>query len=189
MKKDHPIVMATSTSQITELLHQEGIKHRLSDDGRYVSVSYGTESYRDARGESSLRIIILPEEDGAFIKFFVPAAYKCPPDGNSHNRLSLFHVLLHISWMTKMLQFEYDPDDGEIRVMVEFPIEDSTLTRLQVRRCIRTIVTAIETYHEQIMDAIEHGLTTESEAETKRLFEAFVRQRRAERRQGFGGQN
>lgn len=177
--------MATSPSQIAQLLEQEGIKHTLSEDGRHISMTFETRNYRDSSGRNALRIIILTEDNGNFIKFFVPAAYKCDPGLNSYNRLSLFQVLLHISWMTKMLQFEYDPDDGEIRMMIEFPIEDSVLTRRQLARCISCIFVATETYHENIVDALEHGITLESESQTKKLFEEFMRQRRAERRQGF----
>jgi hypothetical protein len=177
--------MATTPSQIAKLLEEEGIKHTLSEDSRHIAVVFETRNYRDTKGRNDLRLIILPEEEGNFIKFFVPTAYKCDPGLTSFNRLSLFQVLLHISWMTKMLQFEYDPDDGEIRMMIEFPVEDSTLTRRQLTRCISCIVGAAETYHENIIDALDHGITLESESQTKRLFEEFMRQRRAERRQGL----
>lgn len=180
----HP-PMATSTQQIIELLEQEKLKHGVSDQGDFVMVDFKTRSYRNSRGENSLRIIISPEENGEFVKFFVPRAYLCPKGMTSYNRLSLFQVLLHISWMTKMLQFEFDPDDGEIRMMIEFPLEDAALTRRQVARCVSTLFNAAEKFHENIVDALEHGITIESESETQKLFEEFMRARREQRRQGL----
>ena len=177
--------MATSIAKITELLGEEKLKHNVNEEGDFIIVDFVTRNYRNVRGENSLRIIVSPEENGAFIKFFVPRAYACPKGMTSYNRLSLFQVLLHISWMTKMLQFEFDPDDGEIRMMIEFPLEDAELTRSQLSRCVSTIFNAAERFHENIVDALEHGITIESESETQKLFQEFMRQRRAERRQGL----
>lgn len=177
--------MATSIDKIVDLLDQEKLKHTVSPEGDFIIVDFVTRNYRNVRGESSLRVIISPEEKGEFIKLFVPKAYACPKGMTSFNRLSLFQVLLHISWMTKMLQFEYDPDDGEIRMMIEFPLEDAELTRRQLSRCVSTILNAAERFHENIVDALEHGITIESESETQKLFQEFMRQRRAERRLGI----
>jgi hypothetical protein len=94
---------------------------------------------------------------------------------------------LQISWETKMVQFEYDPDDGEVRAIIEFPIEDSTLTRKQLMRCIFGITGILEKHHEQIMDAMRSGLTPETDEERKKAFEEFQRQRREERRRELGG--
>lgn len=101
--------------------------------------------------------------------------------------MALFQTLLQISWDTKMVQFEYDPDDGEVRAIIEFPIEDSTLTCKQLMRCIYGITGVLEKYHEQITDAMRSGLTPETDEERKKAFEEFQRQRRDDRRRELGG--
>jgi hypothetical protein len=52
--------------------------------------------------------------------------------------------MLSISWETKMLQWEYDPSDGEIRAIIEFPLEDSTLTEKQFNRCLHGLVQIVD---------------------------------------------
>ena len=84
-----------------------------------------------------------------------------------------------------MMQFEYDIDDGEIWAIIEFPLEDSQLTKNQLMRCISGITRALEEYHEMITDAIKHGITPESESEKRKAFEEFQRARRQQRRDEF----
>jgi hypothetical protein len=43
-----------------------------------------------------------------------------------------------------MLQWEYDPSDGEIRAIIEFPLEDSTLTERQFNRCLYSLVELVD---------------------------------------------
>jgi hypothetical protein len=52
--------------------------------------------------------------------------------------------MLCISWETKMLQWEYDPNDGEIRAIIEFPLEDSSLTEKQFNRCLSGLIQIID---------------------------------------------
>jgi hypothetical protein len=87
--------------------------------------------------------------------------------------------------MTKMIQFEYDIDDGEIWAIIEFPLEDALLTKNQLMRCIRGITGILEEYHEMITDAINDGITPESESEKRKAFEEFQRTRRQQRRDEF----
>lgn len=100
--------------------------------------------------------------------------------------MALFQTLLQVSYMTKMIQFEYDIDQGDIWAMIEFPIEDSKLTKTQLQRCIISMVGVLDKYHDVIVDAIKHGITPESEKEQRRAFEEYQRIRREERRQQFG---
>jgi len=178
--------MATNLQEMSDYLTEEGIKHQVVAEHGFIRTFFKTENYRDQDGDDGLRVIVLPQEDGEFVKVFAPNAYICPSDYNSFHRLSLFQTLLYISWMTKMVQFEYDPDNGEIRPMIEFPLEDAKLTRMQLVRCVGAIVQIIDQHHESIQDAIKHGLTPESPSKLRESYEEFLRQRRSERRQQFG---
>ena len=178
--------MATTLQEISAFLTEDGLKHGIPEGKDFIRTGFRMDNYKDADGDPSLRIIIRADEDGEFVKVFAPQAYKCPTDANSYHRLSLFQTLLHISWMTKMLQFEYDPEDGEIRPIIEFPLEDAKLTRRQIVRCVRAMPQIIDKYHDDIQDAIKHGLAMESPNKTRAAFEEFMRQRRDERRRELG---
>lgn len=43
-----------------------------------------------------------------------------------------------------MLQWEYDPSDGEIRAIIEFPLEDAILTERQFNRCLDSLVELVD---------------------------------------------
>ena len=116
-----------------------------------------------------------------------PHAYNMPKTASSFHKMALFQTLLQISWQTKMVQFEYDPDDGEVRANIEFPLMDAPLTQKQMRRCLMALANILDDQHEHIRDAIQCGLTPASDEEERREFEDFRRQRREERRRELGG--
>jgi hypothetical protein len=178
--------MATTLKEISDFLTEEGLKHGIPEGKDFIRTGFKMENYKDPDGDPHLRVIVRADEDGEFVKVFAPSAYKCPTDANSFNRLSLFQTLLQVSWMTKMLQFEYDAEDGEIRPMIEFPLEDAKLTRRQIARCVHAMPQIIDKYHDDIQDAIKHGLAMESPNKNREAFEEFMRQRREERRRDLG---
>ncbi len=179
--------MATNIDEVKKFLDEEGKKFREFGEKNYIRTGFITENYTDVDGEKLCHLVVAVEEDGEFLKIVAPKAYQFPKDASSYNKMALFQTLLQISWQTKMVQFEYDPDDGEVRAIIEFPIEDSTLTCKQLMRCIYGITGVLEKYHEQITDAMRSGLTPETDEERKKAFEEFQRQRRDDRRRELGG--
>jgi hypothetical protein len=179
--------MATTIEEVKKFLTEEGKKFREVPGENYLRTGFITENYTDLEGEKLCHLVVAVEEDGEFLKVLAPKAYQFSKDVSSYNKMALFQTLLQISWETKMLQFEYDPDDGEVRAIIEFPIEDSILTRKQLMRCIFGITGILEKYHDQIMDAMRSGLTPETDQQRKQAFEEFQRFRREERRRELGG--
>ncbi|MGI9110157.1 MAG: hypothetical protein ACR2KA_09085 [Opitutales bacterium] len=86
-----------------------------------------------------------------------------------------------------MVQFEYDAQDGEIRAIVEFPLEDVQLTSRQLMRCIHGLVKVMDRNHVTIVDAIRHCLTPESPAALQRAYEKYLEERRAKRKRDMWG--
>lgn len=74
-----------------------------------------------------------------------------------------------MSWQTKFVQFEYDENDGEIRVKIEFPLEDTPLTKRQLFRCVGGIAQIVDNFDPTIRGAIERGVAEwPAEIETSR---------------------
>ena len=87
-------------------------------------------------------IVVQLEEDGGFFKLFAPRVLS---GVNIHpHKEAILQTMLCISWETKMLQWEYDPSDGEIRAIIEFPLEDATLTERQFNRCLHGLVQIVD---------------------------------------------
>lgn len=73
-----------------------------------------------------------------------------------------------------MLQWEYDPSDGEIRAIIEFPLEDAEMTERQFNRCLHGLVQLVD---EMAMPRLKHVMATgfdlEDEDEGERLLLAL----------------
>lgn len=144
--------MPATLSDIEAILDGEGLKYTRSED--YLRISFGTESYRDAEGEPSLFLIIRLEEGGEYFKLMAPNLYSFHPASSGE---AFFKALLMVSWRTKLVQFEYDEADGELRAIIEFPLEDATLSKRQLLRCLNGMVQIIDDYHGVIMGALRNG--------------------------------
>ena len=125
-------------------LTSEGLKHRIDQDKDVIITGFGTEQYVDKDGENHLGMVISLEEDGEFLKIFTPQCYSALDETN---RPALLQTLLMVSWKTKMIQFEYDDSDGEVRAIIEFPLEDAELTRRQLLRSVQALVQIVDKYH------------------------------------------
>jgi hypothetical protein len=141
-----------------------------------IRTGFKTKSYRNPKGDDGVSIIIALEEDGEFIKVMAPRCYHYPAGDHKE---ALFQTLLMISWMTKMIQFEYDKDDGEIRAIIEFPLEDAILTDKQLLRCLHALAQMVDEHDHLIRGAMEHGQLPESKSELDAAFAEFMKQRRA----------
>lgn len=130
------------------------------------------------------------EENGEFIKIFCPQLFKYL-DGP--HKLALMQALLLISWETKMLQWEYDPTDGEIRAMVEFPLADAVLTRRQFERVFAGLMQMVEAYYPRLQAVIETGVDPgragggTAGGDLLREFQEFLRGRGDDGSSGGGG--
>lgn len=147
--------MGSTLEQISEYLDSEALKHRIDKDRDVIITGFGTEQYVDKDGEHHLGMVISLEEDGEFLKIFTPQCYSALDETN---RPALLQTLLMVSWKTKMIQFEYDDSDGEIRAIIEFPLEDAELTRRQLLRSVQALVQIVDKYHPVIYKALREGV-------------------------------
>ncbi len=87
-------------------------------------------------------IVVQLDEEGNFFRVFAPqilmGVQEHPYKG------AILQTMLAISWETKMLQWEFDPSDGEVRAIVEFPLEDSILTERQFNRCLSGLIQIVD---------------------------------------------
>ncbi len=88
-------------------------------------------------------MVVHLDEDGRFIKVFSPYAfsteYAAFPD-------AVLRACTELCYRTKGIQAEFDPDDGEVRMIVEFPLEDAHLTAAQLHRCVYTLTSIVDEF-------------------------------------------
>ena len=145
--------MATTVKELSALLDQMKLNYKEQDDGA-LTILMRMKNYRDADGDEGLFIVIQLLEDGEYLRVFCPLAYKV---SGPHTDIAL-RVCGMIQWQTKLIQYEYDHTDGELRPIVEFPLEDATLTFRQLKRCVMALCHLVDTYHSAIQRALEDGV-------------------------------
>jgi hypothetical protein len=145
--------MAIQQGDLAEYLNEERLRYTVMED--HLRLSFSTDYYQSPDGEKSVFLVLKLEEEGEYFKLIAPNLYRQEPGSLNP---AVFQTLLQVSWKTKLVQFEYDDSDGEIRAVIEFPIEDGTLTRRQLMRCLNGMVQIVEEYHPVIEDALRDGV-------------------------------
>jgi len=129
--------MAVNVQEIGEYLDQLGWDYRIDEEEERIVTGVEGDNVED------FLIVVQLDEDGKFFRVFAPQVLSGVKD--HPHKAAILQTMLVISWETKMLQWEYDPSDGEIRAIIEFPIEDSTLTEKQFNRCLSGLVQLVDT--------------------------------------------
>lgn len=128
--------MGATLEQIAGYLDNKGWKYRLDEQESRILTGVYADNIED------FLIVIQLDEDGEFFELFAPRVLTGVKD--HPHKAAILQTMLCISWETKMLQWEYDPSDGEIRAIIEFPLEDSTLTERQFNRCLYSLVELVD---------------------------------------------
>ena len=148
--------MAASYDQICKQLKEIGISHKLDKDAsgnKIIRVGFRPQKYINSDGDKYINVIIELLEEGQFIKIYAPQLYNY--DGL--NKYSVFQTCVMISWLTKMAQYEYDVRSNEIRLIIEWPLEDAILTTRQLKRALLYIPLFADDYHDTFVKSMATG--------------------------------
>lgn len=107
-------------------------------------------------------------ENGEYVRFLIPCYLNL---NAARNREQLLMKLLELNRSLKLLKFGLDPQDGEITVSIELPIEDSSLTSGQVHRCMYTLTHVAMNERERLLSLVQTGIYPDSSDEE---FQAIV---------------
>ena len=151
--RTQPTRMATTIPELSAFLDQHDVRHHAADDETIVTGFGKLAAYRDGEGEAHIQVVIRLEEDGRYVKVFAPRAYVIELDDAG----PVLQACAMIQWRTKLVQFEYDESDGELRPIVEFPLMDAPMTADQLMRCVTGLVGLVDHYHPVIAQARDAG--------------------------------
>lgn len=163
--------MAVTIDEIAALLSALDYKFHKKDE-HTILFAMEMPTYRGPQGEDHLRLVIRLSEEGRYFELFSPFAFRAVgPFVDVFLRACAI-----IQFRTKLVQFEYDESDGEVRPIIEFPIEDGTLTAQQLKRCITGLCRLVETYYPTLKKALDEGVVALPEGfEESRMVEALMR--------------
>lgn len=168
--------MATTLQELAEMLFDAELKFQVNNERNEIALQMGgLNAYKDNDNDDSLLIVIKLLEDGEYLEVFAPNAFKIPED--SEKAAMFLKTCAIIQWKTKLLQFEFDDNDGEVRPMIEFPLEDALVTQKQLKRCINGLTAIVDTYYPVLKKVTDEGIISFDELEKKddmtRLLETF----------------
>jgi len=150
--------MPTNIDEVKGFLDEYDLKYHVDakPDTILIGFEYEAErsTYRDHEGEPFLRLVIRVLERGEFVTVFAPNAWNiedCP------YKAAVFEALAAIQLQYKMLRFDYDPSDGEIRPNIELPLEDAAITSRQFHRLIHGVFHGVGRFDRVIRRAMETG--------------------------------
>jgi len=149
--------MAVTLEQITGFLAEHELKYAVDPERQAVLVGFAVDAdqttYRDRDGNPSIQFVIRLLEEGEFVSIFVPQAWNI---GRCPNKAAVFEALATIQGRYKMLRFDYDPADGEVRPNVEVLAEDSEFTADHLHRLMHCIYQGVQRFD----GVIRHAMTT-----------------------------
>lgn len=164
--------MAIKMEDILAALDEANLRYSLHELTQEPVILFPADNYQNENGRPLLIVVIQLTEEGEYIKFFVPAAYHIPLDDSAYGVLKTFAIT---SWQVKLLDFEVDPGDGEVRPTIDFPIEDGAITTQQIRRCCKTLARLVDIFHPYIKYAMKNNLVHEDllQNDIRPIFEAY----------------
>lgn len=134
--------MPTSLSECAQALVAEGVRHHVDVEEQAIRVVFLTSHYRNLRGERLAIVRIEAPDEGHRCRVSLERAFAPGDDPNvtcaRYCRLAAAMPLVGV---------EFDVDRGNVRLVTEMPVEDGSLTRLQLLTMVDRIVEAAEAWH------------------------------------------
>lgn len=127
--------MVVSLQQVAEYLDNRGWRYHLEPAKSRIVTGVESEQVE------SFLIVISLKEDGAYLELAAPQLLMVK---DHVYKGVLFQTLLAIAWEVKLLRWEYDPSDGEVRASIAIALEDALLTERQFNRMLGALVQLVD---------------------------------------------
>jgi len=150
--------MPTTISEIKGFLDEFDLKYQVDEERDAILIGFNCSNengtYRDEDGDAYLRIVIRVLEGGEFLAVFAPNAWNI---ADSASKSLILEACVSFQMRYKMLRFDYDPDDGELRPNIELPLENSSLTSQQFHRLVHGVLHGVQQFDRVMRHTIETG--------------------------------
>lgn len=144
--------MAFTLQEVGRWLHLMDIKYHHDVEKEVIIFQISDDSNKGS-------VFIRAKEDGElFAMDFEPMMVEnnfLDIKPNHPHINTLLMRMLYENYMCKFGTWEYDPNDGDIKMTVEIPLEDAKMTEKQFRRIFSIISTALD-----FVDVMKHIIKT-----------------------------
>ncbi|MBB1363347.1 hypothetical protein H5125_14455 [Shewanella sp. SR44-4] len=183
---DVPSIENTQTEQVEKPSIEHVLKqyfadkdykyHAQEDKQRFV-LSFSTEHYLDSDGDSSL-IVVLDYSEKGILRFMTPFLYKFDLDKTQYSLIA--SAVAWFQFEYKFLSMSLDPDDGELRISIDIPVQDGVLHKSQVQRIMSFILQFTEDSYKKLFSLMLSD-PNESEKKLKEIIANHKQKREATR--------
>lgn len=150
--------MATALGQLAAFLDEHYLRYKVDSEESAITMAFACppdeDEYKTPHGDAMVRLVIRLAEDGEFLSIFSPNAWNivdCP------DKEIILECIPAIQSQYKMLRFDFDPADGELRPKIDLPLEDATLTSRQFHRMIQGLIESVRRFDRVIRPAMDTG--------------------------------
>lgn len=157
--------MSTTLTQLAQHLDNREWNYQLDEENDRIVTGVHSDNVEN------FLISIQLDEDGEFLHFVAPQLLTA--DSNCVFIGKLFQTLLVIQYEVKMIRFEYDPTDGEIKASIELPLEDAELTEQQFNRALSSLINLVESAMPRIKEVLSTGIDPGKKKLGEQLLEAM----------------
>ena len=144
--------MAVTLDQIKGFLDARSVNYEVRDENT-LGFGISTEVYTNTHGVKGISLVVSLDENGEYFQLVAPVAFK----GEGPNLPVFLQACMEIQWRTKLIQFEYDSSDGEVRPVIEFPLEDAPMTQKQFDRCVTGMIQLMDNSYPVLDKALKEG--------------------------------
>ncbi|AFY83910.1 CHAT domain-containing protein [Oscillatoria acuminata] len=119
--------MTTTLEQITQFLDAQNWTYQTEPENHRIHLTI-----------EGLPVILNLEENGELLRCFIPQLLTISAEHPYAE--TAMATLLRLGWELKLVRWQRNPSDGEVRVTTEIPLEDATLTPRQLRSTLTRLV-------------------------------------------------
>lgn len=163
--------MAVTLEQIGGFLDSMKLKYNHGKDGSVIVLFSGDD-------DSIYSHFIRVKDEGVIFEWQMQIVTDDKENLRIKEHKYLSKVLAHLlflNYQTKFGTWEFDPSDGDIRLAIEIPLEDATMTEKQFNRIASYMLRNGASHAEDIMYILKNGEAPESdEAEMIATLEAML---------------
>lgn len=145
--------MAATFEQIVGYLEKAELKFDYMEDKKVIVLMTSDE-------DSSYGHFIRLREDGELFEWQMQILDENHDSlkVKEHQYLDKFLThMLYINYNTKFGTWEYDPSDGDCRLVIEIPLEDALMTEKQFMRISSLMLRDADTYADELLHILETG--------------------------------
>jgi hypothetical protein len=166
--------MPVAVEAIQGYLMRAGLKFAANDqgdNGQFV-LSFKTQRYKNPAGDKSLTLFVTIAEAGRYLEIAAVGIYSAK-EAKDVGKLAQF--LLGQNYVTKLLRWELDRTDGEVRASVEMAPVDGSVTFDSFMRALMLFPLVADSLHASIAKVMTTGKLPAPVRVNKRLQELVRR--------------